>query len=53
MKIPQQLLQINPMPKIPVCKMQSCVANYILQLWQTASNYKDNIIAIRKLNGRQ
>ena len=53
MKIPKQLLQIRAMPKIPTCKMQSCVANYILQLWQTASNYRDNILAIRKIDGQQ
>lgn len=52
MKIPKQLLTINPMPKIPQCKMQSCVANYILKLWDTAVGYKDNILAIRKLDGQ-
>lgn len=50
--IPKQLLIINPLPKIPNCVMQSDVANYIIDLWQQANNYKDNLEAIKKIQGQ-
>jgi len=52
MPIPKQLLVINPLPKIPNCVMQSDVANYIIDLWQQANNYKDNLEAIKKIQGQ-
>lgn len=53
-KIPSQLLQVKPIPKVPKdISMQSDIAGYIIELYNSASSYKDSIDSIKKWNNRE
>ena len=51
-KLPKELLEIKPMPKIKKMKkmkMQSEVAIYIIKLWQYAKDCQERMKIIKKM----
>lgn len=50
-KIPEGLLKTKPIPKVPKdISMQSNVANYIIDLYNSAISYKQNLKSIKRWN---